>query len=108
MNKDWIEDCATAIWQLYFNWATPERDTIIDVIDWYIPRQEKINLKSTTNKVWKYVTQIIHFSWWNKRTFEDINTETIKQWEFTKMYDKDWRLIMINTKNVDCIEVFKS
>ena len=42
MSKDWIEDCATAIWQLYLNWATPERDTIIDVIDWYVPKQEKL------------------------------------------------------------------
>ena len=43
--KDWIEDCATAIWQLYLNWATPERDTIIDVIDWYVPKQEKTDTK---------------------------------------------------------------
>lgn len=54
----------------------------------------------------KTVTQIIHFSNGNKRTFSGIITETIKQGEFTKMNLVDGRMLMINTANVDCIEVF--
>lgn len=58
----------------------------------------------------KTVTQIIHFSNGNKRTFSGIITETIKQGEFTKMTPKDGRMLMINTANVDCnvdcIEIF--
>ncbi|OGG69702.1 hypothetical protein A3I99_04605 [Candidatus Kaiserbacteria bacterium RIFCSPLOWO2_02_FULL_45_11b] len=54
----------------------------------------------------KTVTQIIHFSNGNKRTFSGIITETIKQGEFTKMTLMDGRILMVNTANVDCIEVF--
>lgn len=54
----------------------------------------------------KTVTQIIHFRNGNKRTFSGIITETIKQGEFTKMKLLDGRMLMINTQNVDCIEVF--
>ena len=52
------------------------------------------------------VTQIIHFSNGNKRTFSGIITESIKQGEFTKMTLLDGRMLMVNTANVDCIEVF--
>lgn len=65
-----------------------------------------MNLKSTVNKVGNYVTQIIHFSGGNKRTFENIDTKTIKQGEFTKMMTKDGRMLLVNTENVDLIEVF--
>lgn len=65
-----------------------------------------MSLRSSTEKLGDYVTQIIHFSNGNKRTFEGIDTKSIKQGEFTKMYLKDGRLLMINTANVDCIEVF--
>lgn len=65
-----------------------------------------MNLQSTTQKIGKVVTQIIHFSQGNKRTFSGILTETIKQGEFTKMITADGRMLMINTANVDCIEVF--
>jgi hypothetical protein len=54
----------------------------------------------------KTVTQIIHFRNGNKRTFSGIITESIKQGEFTKMHLLDGRMLMINTANVDCIEVF--
>lgn len=54
----------------------------------------------------KTVTQIIHFQNGNKRTFSGIITESIKQGEFTKMHLLDGRMLMINTANVDCIEVF--
>lgn len=66
-----------------------------------------MNLKSSINKVGDSVTQIIHFSGGNKRTFKGILTDTISQGEFTKMTLKDGRMLLINTQNVDCVEVFK-
>lgn len=64
------------------------------------------NLHSTTGTMGKTVTQIIHFSNGNKRTFSGIITETIKQGEFTKMHLVDGRMLMVNTANVDCVEIF--
>ena len=64
------------------------------------------NLHSTAGLLGKTVTQIIHFSNGNKRTFSGILTDSIKQGEFTKMQLVDGRLLMVNTNNVDCIEVF--
>lgn len=66
-----------------------------------------MNLKSTTNKMGKTVTQIIHFTGKSKKTFSGIITESIKQGEFTKMMLTDGRMLMVNTANVDCIEVFR-
>ena len=66
-----------------------------------------MNLKSTINKQGKYVTQVIHFVHGEKKTIIDIETATIKQGEFTKMWDRGGRLYMINPKNVLMIEVFK-
>jgi len=66
-----------------------------------------MDLESTVKKQGKFVTQIIHFMNGEKRTFENIKTENIKQGQFTKLETKDGRLIMINDKNVLCIEVFK-
>ena len=53
------------------------------------------------------VTEILHFSGGNKRTFSGIRTNTIKQGEFTKMFDVDGRMIMVNTSNVDLIEIIQ-
>jgi signal transduction histidine kinase len=64
------------------------------------------NLHSTVNSLGKKLTQIINFSGGNKKTFSGILTDSIKQVEFTKMTLKDGRMLMINTGNVDCIEVF--
>jgi len=64
------------------------------------------NLHSTINSMGKTVTQIIHFSNGNKRTFSGIVSESIKQGEFTKMNLRDGRMLLVNTANVDCIEVF--
>jgi hypothetical protein len=66
-----------------------------------------MDLESTVKKQGKFVTQIIHFMNGEKRTFENIKTENIKQGQFTKLETKDGRLIMINDKNILCIEVFK-
>jgi hypothetical protein len=64
------------------------------------------DLHSTVEQLGKTVTQIIHFQNGNKRTFHGIITDSIKQGEFTKMMLTDGRLLMINTANVDCVEVF--
>lgn len=65
------------------------------------------DLKSTTEKQGKYVTQIIHGINGTKHTFENIDTQSIKQGQFTKMKTKDGRMIMVNDKNVIIVEVFK-
>tara|TARA_Y100000004_G_C8756529_1_gene344669 strand:+ start:262 stop:480 length:219 start_codon:yes stop_codon:yes gene_type:complete len=68
---------------------------------------EKIDLKSSvTEIVGEYVTQIIHFVGGEKRTFNNIIAKTIRQGQFTKFQQKDGTWIMINDKNVLCIEVF--
>ena len=64
------------------------------------------NLKSTVNLQGKTVTQIIHFVDGVKRTYHGILSESIKQGQFTKLNTKDGRFILINDKNVLCIEVF--
>jgi hypothetical protein len=66
----------------------------------------EINLHSSVNQVSALVTQIIHFRNGNKRTFENIISSSIKQGEFTKFKLLDGRMLLINTQNVDCIEVF--
>lgn len=65
------------------------------------------SLKSSAERVGKIVTEIIHFASGNKRTIKHILTNTIEQGEFTKFILEDGRLIYVNTKNVDLIEVFK-
>jgi hypothetical protein len=67
---------------------------------------DQVNLRSSVESVGEYVTQIIHFVGGEKRTFSDIESSTIKQGQFTKLKVKDGRYIMINDKNVLCIEVF--
>jgi hypothetical protein len=65
-----------------------------------------MDLQSSVKKQGKYVTQILHFVGGEKRTFEDIESSTVKQGQFTKLATADGRMIMINDKNVLCIEVF--
>jgi len=65
-----------------------------------------MSLKSSTEQLGDVVIQIIHFANGNKRTFKGILTHTISQGEFTKMMLSDGRMLMVNTANVDCIEVF--
>ena len=65
-----------------------------------------MNLQSSVQNKGKVVTQIIHFAGGNKRTFSGILTDSIKQGEFTKMHTTDGRMLMVNTANVDLIEVF--
>lgn len=65
-----------------------------------------MDLQSSIKRQGKLTTQIIHFVGGEKRTFENINSEQIKQGQFTKLMTSDGRMILINDKNVLCIEVF--
>jgi len=66
-----------------------------------------INLKSSVNEVsGELVTQIIHFLGGEKRTFSHIKSKSIRQGQFTKFQQTDGTWIMVNDKNVLCIEVF--
>jgi hypothetical protein len=65
-----------------------------------------MDLQSSVKKQGKFTTQIIHFVGGEKRTFENIDSEFIKQGQFTKLITEDNRMILINDKNVLCIEVF--
>lgn len=65
-----------------------------------------IDLESSVKSQGEVVTQIVHFMNGEKRTFENILTSNIKQGQFTKLTTVDGRLIMINDKNVLCVEVF--
>lgn len=67
----------------------------------------EVDLKSSvTETSGEYVTQIIHFVGGEKRTFTDIFAKSIRQGQFTKFKQKDGTWLMINDKNVLCIEVF--
>jgi hypothetical protein len=66
-----------------------------------------VDLKSSVSDVvGNYVTQIIHFIGGEKRTFHNIESASIRQGQFTKFKQKDGTWIMINDRNVLCIEVF--
>ena len=66
----------------------------------------KNDLQSSVAEVGDYVTQIIHFVGGEKRTYHNIDSKSIRQGQFTKFRQKDGTWIMINDKNVLCIEVF--
>ena len=67
----------------------------------------KVNLKSSVEQQGKTVTQIITCITGVKKTFRGVKTETIEQGEFTHFETLDGRLILINTKNIAWVEVFK-
>tara|TARA_R100001015_G_C4587422_1_gene143229 strand:- start:373 stop:582 length:210 start_codon:yes stop_codon:yes gene_type:complete len=65
-----------------------------------------IDLKSSVSDTGNYVTQIIHFKDGVKRTYNGIETKSIKQGQFTKFKCKNGSSIMVNDDNVLCIEIF--
>lgn len=68
----------------------------------------KIDLKSSvTEKSGLITTQIIHFVGGEKRTFNNVDSTSIRQGQFTKFLLTDGTWVMVNDKNVLCIEVFK-
>ncbi len=64
-----------------------------------------VSLKSSIIKKGKYVSQVLHFLGGEKRTFNYVDTTSIKQGQFTKFETKDGRLVMVNDKNILCIEI---
>lgn len=68
--------------------------------------RQGVDLQSSIKEQGHWVTQIIHFVGGEKRTFEHVDSSYIKQGQFTKLITKDGRYILINDKNVLCIEVF--
>jgi len=67
---------------------------------------DEIDLRSTVKEQGEIVTQIIHFVGGEKRTYQGIISDTIKQGQFTKFKCKNGVMVMINDKNVLMIEVF--
>jgi len=67
---------------------------------------DMINLNSSVNSLGKTVTQIIHFVGGEKKTFTGVLSETITQGQMTKFMCSDGKMVMINDKNVLCVEVF--
>lgn len=67
---------------------------------------KNMDLKSSLSNYGDTVTQIIHFKGGEKRTFHGVLTKSLKQGQFTKMQCKNGSILMINDKNVLCIEVF--
>ena len=65
------------------------------------------DLQSSVKEIGNYVTQIIHFIGGEKRTFHNVDSKSIRQGQFTKFKNKEGAWIMVNDKNVLCIEVFK-
>lgn len=64
------------------------------------------NLLSSVSKQGELVTQIITFVGGEKKTFENVISESISQSQFTKFKLRDGRFVMINDKNVLFVEVF--
>lgn len=66
-----------------------------------------MDLESSIKQQGEVVTQIIHFIGGEKRTFHGILSKSVKQGQFTKFQTVSGEMILINDKNVLCIEVFK-
>ena len=71
-----------------------------------LERALSTDLKSSVKEQGKYVTQIFHFVGGVKRTYDGIESDTIRQGQFTKFKCKNGAMVMINDANVLMIEVF--
>ena len=72
---------------------------------YYRKQKKMVSLKSSIIAKGRYVSQILHFVGGEKRTFNNVDTHSIKQGQFTKFETKDGRLVMVNDKNILCIEI---
>ena len=63
-------------------------------------------LNSSVLRLGETVTQIIHFVGGEKKTFIGVLSKTIVQGQMTKFMCVDGKMVMINDKNVLCVEVF--
>lgn len=68
---------------------------------------EQMSLLSSVEKKGAVVTQIITSVSGYKKTFRGVITSKIEQGEFTHLELEDGRTILVNTKNVMFVEVFK-
>jgi hypothetical protein len=68
--------------------------------------REYTDLRSSVNAVGDVVTQIIHFVGGEKRTFNHVISKSLLQGQFTKFKQTDGTWVMVNDKNILCIEVF--
>ena len=66
-----------------------------------------VDLNSSVKQVGKHVTQCIHFVGGEKRTFNGVISCSLKQGQFTKFKCKNGITVMVNDKNVLCIEIFE-
>ena len=78
-----------------------------DNFTYYKLKNKMVSLKSSITAKGKYVSKILHFVGGEKRTFNGVDTDSIKQGQFTKFETKDGRLVMVNDKNILCIEIIK-
>lgn len=76
-----------------------------DKFKYYRKPKKMVSLKSSIITKGRYVSQILHFVGGEKRTFNNVDTHSIKQGQFTKFETADGRLVMVNDKNVLCIEI---
>lgn len=74
---------------------------------YYKLKKKMVSLKSSITAKGRYVSKILHFVGGEKRTFNGVDTDSIKQGQFTKFETKDGRLVMVNDKNILCIEIIK-
>ena len=65
-----------------------------------------VNLESSVTEQGQWVTQIIHFVGGEKRTYDGIDVNSIRQGQFTKFECKNGAMVLINDRNVLMIEVF--
>jgi len=68
--------------------------------------KKSVNLQSSAGRKGKTVTQIVTCVTGIKKTFRGVRTETIENGQMTKYETEDGRLIMVNDRNVFCVEVF--
>lgn len=65
------------------------------------------SLKSSIEKLGPVVTEVIGFVGGDQKTFRDILADTIQVGMMTQFRTKDGKLVYINHKNVNYVEVFK-
>jgi hypothetical protein len=65
-----------------------------------------MNLQSSISDKGEIVDQIIHFSGGDKKTFHGVITKSVEQSEFTRFDTVDGKRVYVNTRNVNCFEVF--
>jgi len=64
------------------------------------------DLKSSTERKGKTVTQIVTFIGGTKKTIRGVITNSIEQGQFTKYETQDGRMVLVNDQNVLTVEIF--